>query len=78
MKRIVHKYQISKFKRFMNGLLFAIISTIALTLCLTIISDHASSLIDIIFPFGVAMISMLMGFVSMFHENENKRKNTIQ
>ncbi|MDF2539348.1 MAG: hypothetical protein K0S76_2369 [Herbinix sp.] len=69
MKRIVQKYRICKFKRITDGLVFAVISVIALTLCLTDILDHTTSLYDIILPFVVAVISMLMGFVVMFREN---------
>lgn len=70
MKKIVHKYRKSKFKRFTEGMLFAIISVIALTLCLTDISDIATSQIDIILPFCIAIISLLLGFNAMFRKNE--------
>lgn len=74
MRKIVHKYKIYKFKRFTNGLLFAIISIIALTLCLMDITDHAASPYEIILPFSVAIISMLMGFITMFHDNQSTKE----
>jgi hypothetical protein len=69
MKRIVYRYRISKFKPFTNGLLFAIITIIALALCLADISDHTAEA-EIILPFGIAILSMSMGIVSMFHNSE--------
>jgi hypothetical protein len=69
MKKIVQKYRFSKFRRFTNGLMFAIISVIALTLCLIDISDHSASMTEIILPFATAVISMLMGFLTMFRED---------
>jgi uncharacterized membrane protein YtjA (UPF0391 family) len=70
MKKIVYKYRVSKFKPFMSGLLFAIISVIALILCLTGISDQTAAQAEIILPFGIALVSMLMGFISMFRSKE--------
>jgi hypothetical protein len=77
MKKNVRKFRAKKYKRFTSGLLFAIISIIALILCLFEISDHAGSLFDIILPFGIAIISMLMGFISMFHENEASKDSSV-
>jgi choline-glycine betaine transporter len=70
MRRIVYRYRISKFKRFTNGLLFALISVAALMLCLTDISNPATAQVEIILPFSVAILSMLMGFITMFRNNE--------
>lgn len=74
MKRIVHKFRISKFKRFTEGMLFAIISVIALVLCITDISDIATTQLDIILPFSIAIISLLLGFFAMFHNNETSKE----
>lgn len=74
MKRIVYRYRISKFKRFMNGLVFAIISVIALILCFIGITDQAAARSEIILPFGIAIISMLMGFVTMFKEPQESNQ----
>ena len=69
MKRLVHRYRISKFKIFANGLLFAIITIIALALCIADISDHTADA-GILFPFSIAILSMLMGIFSMYHNSE--------
>jgi hypothetical protein len=75
MKKIVYRYQISKFKRFTNGLIFALIALIALSLCIVDITDHTVVNTEIIFPFSIAILSMAMGFVSMFRNCEvPKRK----
>ncbi len=66
MKMIVHKYRISKFKRFANGLLFAVISAVSLTLCLTDIYNTTAVQTEIMLPFGVGILSMLIGFFTMF------------
>ncbi|MGF7144007.1 hypothetical protein HNQ56_002437 [Anaerotaenia torta] len=65
MKQVVYKYKYSKFKCFLNGLVFAVISTIALLLCLSDLSKAADS--KVILPFFIAIVSMLMGIVSMFY-----------
>lgn len=69
MRRMVYKYRISKFKRFTQGLLFAIIAIIALTMCLADIWASAEQE-EIILPFCIAIISILMGFISMFRKTE--------
>lgn len=69
MKRIVYKYRISKYTRFTEGLLFAVIAGVALMLCLAQISADAA-FGDILLPFGIGIISMLMGFISMFRRRE--------
>ncbi|MDF2943726.1 MAG: hypothetical protein K0S01_2584 [Herbinix sp.] len=74
MKKIVYKYKISKFKRFTSGLLFAIISTIALTLCLTDIPQPSASQAEIILPFMIAIISMFLGLFSMFRDGEVRKE----
>jgi uncharacterized membrane protein YtjA (UPF0391 family) len=67
MKRMVYRYRFSKFRCFLNGLIFAVISMIALLLCLSDISKAAGS--EVILPFFIAIISMLLGIVSMFRDN---------
>jgi hypothetical protein len=69
MKRLVYKYRTNKFKRFTEGLLFAVITMIALSLCLTAILNHTAQE-EIILPFCMAIISMLMGIVAMFGRSE--------
>jgi lipopolysaccharide export LptBFGC system permease protein LptF len=69
MKRIVYKYRISKFKRFAEGLLFAVLTVIALALCLAAISRNTTDTI-IILPFCAAIVCMLMGLRSMFFNSE--------
>ncbi|HKL99381.1 MAG TPA: hypothetical protein VJZ06_05695 [Mobilitalea sp.] len=78
MKEIVNRYRISKFKRFMSGILFATIATIAL-LCIGDVSNSTTSRGEIILPFTIAFISILMGFVTMFHQSSiPKRKITME
>ena len=70
MKRIICRYQSSKFKRFVSGLLFAVIALIALGLCQTGISAKQEQFVIFIY-FAIAILSMTMGFISMFHEKKN-------
>jgi len=70
LKKIVYKYRISKFKRFTNGLLFAIIAVIALTLCLVDMSSNSTEQVEIILPFVIAIVSMSLGLLSMFGNKE--------
>lgn len=70
MKKIVYRYRFSKYKRFTNGLLFAVIAMIALYLCISDINNQSVSRLDILLPFVIAIISMAMGFLTMFHNNE--------
>jgi len=75
MKRFVHRYRISKFKRFTNGLLFAMISLIALSLCLVGIYISGATQRDIILPFVIGMLSLFMGIVAMFHNSEPRKED---
>ncbi len=70
MGKIVRKYRISKFKRFADGLLFALISGMALWLCISVKSDYPGARAEIIIPFLVAIISIILGFVSMLRQPE--------
>ena len=69
MKRMIQKYRFSKYKRFTNGLLFAVISMTALYLCISDIYGKTENSFEIMFPFVVALISMFLGFLTMFHSN---------
>jgi len=73
MKKVFNKYKLSKYKRFTNGLLFAVISTIALLLCITDLSQSTSQA-EIILPFTIAIISMFLGLFSMFRNSEVRKE----
>ena len=75
MKKYVERYRISKFRRFTQGLLFAVISATALILCLTVIYAEYDAQLLISFTFAIAIISLLMGLVSMFHKEEAPKGN---
>lgn len=75
MKKIVHRYRISKFKRFANGLLFAAISCTALIICFYGSSAHPIPKNDIVLPFTIAVISLILGFFTMFHSDTGKQKS---
>lgn len=74
MKKLINRYQISKFKCFINGLLFAIIALIAIRLCMIEIWDRNINKADILIPFIIAVVSIVMGFISMFHTNIPAKK----
>lgn len=65
MKKIVRRYRISKFKCFMNGLTFALLSVAALTLCLTNMNNLQDTKAAVILPFFIAVLSIVLGFVTM-------------
>lgn len=69
MKKFIQKYRFSKYKRFTSGLLFAVIALIALYLCICDIYNQVVSGGEIILPFVVAILSMSLGFLAMFHKN---------
>ncbi len=73
MKKMVNKYRISKFHRFMNGLVFGIISVIALLLCLSSISGYKSTDATVILWFLISICSMLLGLFSMFRTKEGQK-----
>ncbi|MDD3174803.1 MAG: hypothetical protein PHF63_14310 [Herbinix sp.] len=70
MKKIVHNYRISKYSRFTSGLLFAVISAVALILCVSYTYSQTNSRFGISLTFAIAIFSLLMGMVSMFRNNE--------
>lgn len=73
MKKMVNRYKISKFKRFMNGLIFGIISVITLLLCLSSITVYRSTDTNVILWFFISICSMLMGLFSMFKTKEGRK-----
>lgn len=78
MLRIINKLRYSKYKRFIEGLLFALISMITIILCVLAITDKSATDSDVILPFILSIISLLTGFVVMFHDSEQgNRKNYI-
>ncbi len=70
MGRIVKRYRFSRYNRFLNGLLFAMVASVALWLCVTGISEYPNSRLEILLPFIVAVISMILGFVTMVRQPE--------
>ena len=74
MKKFVYKYRISKFRRFTAGLLFAIISATALILCYTVTFDKTNSHLIISLIFSIAIVSMLMGLISMFRKEQMPKR----
>lgn len=77
MKKVVRRYKSSKFKRFMNGMIFAIISVIALLLCMSDISRYAVDQTGVILPFFIAIISMLLGLFTTLRD-QGIRKEKVQ
>ncbi len=73
MKKIVNKYRISKFHRFMNGLVFGIISVITVLLCLSSIFVYQTSDSYVILWFFISICSMLLGLFSMFNTKESQK-----
>lgn len=66
MRNFLIKYRSNKFRRFLNGLIFAMLSLVAMFLCVYFLMDKSATRFEILIPFGVSIISMLFGFVSMF------------
>lgn len=65
----MYRYRSSKFKCFLNGLVFALLSIIAMLLCINFLMDQTATRLDVLFPFVLSVISMLLGFISMFRTN---------
>lgn len=76
MRRMVKKYKFSKFKCFLNGLIFASISLISLLLCMSEITVYSAEPAEVIPPFFIAIISMLLGLFSMFYNNNIGKEKT--
>ena len=77
MKRMVYRYKISKFKRCMNGMIFGFISIVALLLCLSDLSHYTSATTEVILPFFIAIVSMILGLFTMLRE-QGRTKGKIQ
>lgn len=69
MRSLMYRYRSSKFKCFLNGLVFALLSIIAMLLCINFLMDQTATRLDVLFPFVLSVISMLLGFISMFRTN---------
>jgi len=76
MRRMVKKYKFSKFKCFMNGMIFASISLISLILCMSEITVYSAEPSEVILPFFIAIISMLLGLFSMFYNKNIGKEKT--
>jgi uncharacterized membrane protein YtjA (UPF0391 family) len=61
----------------MNGMMFALISSIALILCLSDISHSTASQTEVILPFFIAIVSLLLGLFTMLHD-KGRTKGNIQ
>ncbi len=74
MKRMVNRYKISKFKRCMNGMIFGLISIIALILCMSDISQYSTMESKVILPFFIAIVSMLLGLFTMLRDQKRPKE----
>lgn len=74
MKKYISKIRSSKFKRFAEGFLFAVISVIALLLCQSAIYNNQKQLIVLTY-YAIAVLSMAMGFVAMFSKPAKNSRN---
>ncbi|NLO08325.1 MAG: hypothetical protein GX129_00430 [Clostridiales bacterium] len=74
MRNFLSKYRTSKFRCFLNGLIFAGFSMIAMFLCVNFLMDKSATRIEVLIPFALSIISMLLGFASMF-KTERLSKN---
>ncbi|MBB2183043.1 hypothetical protein H0486_09145 [Lachnospiraceae bacterium MD1] len=75
MKRLIRSNHIRKFKVLLGGLLYALISIVALILCLSEMTKYSSPQPEILLPFGVAMISMILGIHSMFGKGQLQKEH---
>jgi len=66
MRNLMIRYKANKFRRFVNGLIFAMLSLVAIFLCVYFLKEKSATRLEIILPFVLSIISMLFGFVSMF------------
>jgi hypothetical protein len=74
MRKLIYQYNNYKYKRFTNGLLFAVISSTALLLCLSGIYFRTADRFHIMLFFAVAAVSLFMGLYSMFCKNKNAKE----
>jgi hypothetical protein len=66
MRKLIHRYSKSKYSCFISGLLFACISFAALIFCIIAIKGKNMSGPEIILPFGIAVLSMIVGVFTMY------------
>ncbi|MDF2486530.1 MAG: hypothetical protein K0R46_2698 [Herbinix sp.] len=76
MKRMVYRYKISKFNRFMNGMVFALISMIALILCMSDITQSSANESGVIFPFFISIVSLSLGLFTMLRDKQIRKEKT--
>ena len=61
----------------MNGLMFALITTVSLLLCLSDISQSTTAQAGAILPFFIAIISLLLGLFTMLRD-KGRTKEKVQ
>ena len=72
MRKFINKYRVSKYNRFLNGMIFALITVVALIMCLAGMTEQSQISADTILAFAIAIISILMGMFSMFRNPDRK------
>lgn len=77
MKKIYKKIRVSKFKNFIIGLIFAIISFIAISLCIADLQGNTVLHVNILIMFFVAIIHLILGFLIMIKENLRFSRKTL-
>lgn len=65
MRKLISRYKTSKFRCFLKGLIFAVLSLGAMFLCVNLLMDKTATKLEILLPFGLSVLSMSLGFVSM-------------
>jgi mannose/fructose/N-acetylgalactosamine-specific phosphotransferase system component IID len=70
MRNILRKFKSSKYRCFYKGLTYALLSVMAMFLCIFFIKDKSSTKFDILFSFCLAVICMLQGLASMYKNYE--------
>lgn len=65
MRNLIGRYRSSKFRCFLSGLVFAILSLGAMFLCVTLLTDKTATRLEILLSFGLSVLSMSLGFISM-------------
>lgn len=71
MMKLIHRCDKSKYRCFLSGLLFACISVAALIFCIMAIKGKHMSGPEIMLPFGIAVLSMLIGVFTMYDMERN-------
>ena len=66
MQSYLNKFKLSKYRIFVKGLFFAIVALVALILCVFSLMDKTSSIYLVLFHFTIVLLSMFMGFITMF------------